>query len=70
MSQFPINIVTVRDAIHAGMRLGLGQTKTLDLWREMGGEIRDIDFAKAWREEAEAFDKWRRNSLTEISDTP
>ena len=69
MSELGSHVVTVRDAIHAGQRLGLGQNRTLELWRELGGEIRDIEFAKLWREEAEAFERWRLNSHTETSDT-
>lgn len=52
--------VTVRDAIHTGIALGLGQTKTLELWRELGGEIRDIEFAALWREERGRFVTWRK----------
>lgn len=52
--------VTVYDAVHAGIRLGIGQTRTLEIWRAMGGEIRDIDFARAWRDELERFGEWSR----------
>lgn len=52
--------VSVYDAIHAGIRLGLGQTRTLEIWRAMGGEVRDIEFARIWREELERFGEWSR----------
>lgn len=52
--------VTVIDAIHTGVALGLGQTATLTLWRELGGEIRDIEFAELWRKERERFLTWRK----------
>lgn len=52
--------VTVIDAIHSGIALGLGQTATLTLWRELGGEIRDMEFAALWRQEREQFLTWRK----------
>lgn len=52
--------VDVYDAIHAGIRLGLGQTRTLEVWRALGGEIRDVAFAALWRDEMERFDIWAR----------
>lgn len=52
--------VTVTDAIHTGVALGLGQTATLALWRELGGEVRDIEFAALWRQERERFITWRK----------
>lgn len=52
--------VTVRDAIHMGIVLGIGQTQTLAIWRELGGSIRDIEFAEQWRQEVEAFKQWRK----------
>lgn len=55
-------IITVRDAIHTGMALGLGQTATLKLWRELGGVIRDTEFSTLWTGEKEAFAAWRRKS--------
>ena len=55
--------ITVVDAIHAGIVLGLGQKKTLEIWRALGGEARDIDFAEQWRKELEAFKEWRREAL-------
>jgi hypothetical protein len=52
--------VTVIDAIHTGIALGLGQTQTLTLWRELGGEVRDEEFARLWRQERAKFVEWRR----------
>jgi hypothetical protein len=52
--------VTIIDAIHSGIALGLGQTQTLTLWRELGGEVRDVEFAQLWRQERERFLQWRR----------
>lgn len=53
--------VTLRDAIHAGLILGLGQNRTLDIWRELGGQIRDADFGLAWKQEVTRFKDWSRN---------
>lgn len=54
--------VTVIDAIHTGIALGLGQQRTLAIWRELGGAIRDVEFAKLWREEIEAFRAARKGA--------
>lgn len=65
-------IVTVRDAIHAGISLGITRTGTLNMWRELGGAIRDEEFSKAWDTELEAFRQWRKlqkdSSFVKLSD--
>ena len=55
--------VTLRDAIHAGITLGVGQQRTLDIWRAFGGEIRDVEFAREWREELERFKNYTDQTL-------
>lgn len=51
---------SVIDVIHAAFACNVGQTKALEIWRELGGEIRDIDFAAQWRTERKKFTQWRR----------
>lgn len=51
---------SVIDVIHAAFASNIGQTKALEIWRELGGEIRDIEFAAQWREERKKFNEWRR----------
>ena len=51
MSGYAYGIITVEDFIHSGLRLRLGATRTLLLYREMGGKIRTQEFMERWRNE-------------------
>ena len=57
--------VTLRDVVHSGITLGIGMSKTLDIARELGFAVRDMEFARQWREEQEAFRQWRREQNPE-----
>lgn len=69
MSRNDAVMVTVRDAIHTGIVLGLGPTRTLEIWRAMGGIIRTDSFHQAWEKEVNAFLRWRRGEIQSSSDT-
>lgn len=55
MSEYRLSS-TVYQVILAGIRQGWGQTKTLEVYRELGGSIRDADFFRLWRETWETID--------------
>jgi hypothetical protein len=63
MAQSGIVECSVIDVIHAAFASNIGQTKALEIWRELGGEIRDIDFAAQWRIERERFASWRKQQV-------
>lgn len=48
MSGYSHGIVSVEDYIDCGLRLRLSATRTLDLYREMGGQIRTAEFMDRW----------------------
>jgi hypothetical protein len=48
MSGYAHGIVTVEDYIDCGLRLHLSAGRTLQLYREMGGQIRTQEFMDRW----------------------
>lgn len=57
MSEYRLSS-SVYQVILAGIRLGWGQTKTLEIYREMGGTIRESEFHRIYRETWEAVESY------------
>jgi len=60
----PDLIVSPRVVAAACMAAGIPQTRALDIWRAMGGQIREVEWAKVWREETEFVGRLNRERQT------
>jgi hypothetical protein len=52
---------SLHNVILCGIREGWGQKKTLEVYRNLGGEIRDTDFHRIYRESWEQIEEWARS---------
>lgn len=54
MSEYRLSS-TIYNVILVGIRQGWGSTKTLEVYRELGGQIREAEFFRIWRETFDAL---------------
>lgn len=57
MSEYSISS-TLHQVILCGIKFAWGQKKTLDIYRELGGSIRETEFGRIYRETWEQFSEW------------
>lgn len=63
MSEYSLSS-TLHQLILCGIKQAWGQKKTLEIYRELGGQIREAEFGRIWRETWEGIEEWAQQQTT------